>query len=158
MHEYNWWNEALHGVARAGVATVFPDYRTGCRLQSSARQKGCGSGFLGRSRKILQKRRAWRLRSVSRAYVLVSQHKYLSRHEMVQRSGTLRRRQYSSVPYSVVNCKKHKDLNYKIACESIVLLKNDGTLPLDKNKVTSSIPSSSKPSFLSSSTISSQSE
>ena len=22
--EYNWWNEALHGVARAGKATVFP--------------------------------------------------------------------------------------------------------------------------------------
>ena len=21
---YNWWNEALHGVARAGCATVFP--------------------------------------------------------------------------------------------------------------------------------------
>src|SRR5687767_15120750 len=21
---YNWWNEALHGVGRAGVATVFP--------------------------------------------------------------------------------------------------------------------------------------
>ena len=21
---YNWWNEALHGVARAGMATVFP--------------------------------------------------------------------------------------------------------------------------------------
>ena len=26
---YNWWNEALHGVARAGVATVFP---TGCHI------------------------------------------------------------------------------------------------------------------------------
>ena len=24
MPEYNWWNEALHGVARAGDATVFP--------------------------------------------------------------------------------------------------------------------------------------
>ncbi len=24
IKEYNWWNEALHGVARAGVATVFP--------------------------------------------------------------------------------------------------------------------------------------
>lgn len=24
MKEYNWWNECLHGVARAGVATVFP--------------------------------------------------------------------------------------------------------------------------------------
>ena len=22
--EYNWWSEALHGVARAGIATVFP--------------------------------------------------------------------------------------------------------------------------------------
>ncbi len=22
--EYNWWNEALHGLGRAGVATVFP--------------------------------------------------------------------------------------------------------------------------------------
>ena len=21
---YNWWNEALHGVARAGVSTMFP--------------------------------------------------------------------------------------------------------------------------------------
>ncbi|WP_163717812.1 glycoside hydrolase family 3 N-terminal domain-containing protein [Mangrovibacterium lignilyticum] len=24
VHRYNWWNEALHGVARAGEATVFP--------------------------------------------------------------------------------------------------------------------------------------
>lgn len=24
IHEYNWWNEALHGVARAGTATSFP--------------------------------------------------------------------------------------------------------------------------------------
>ncbi len=24
IHEYNWWNECLHGVARAGKATVFP--------------------------------------------------------------------------------------------------------------------------------------
>ena len=22
--EYNWWNECLHGVARAGTATMFP--------------------------------------------------------------------------------------------------------------------------------------
>lgn len=24
IEEYNWWNECLHGVGRAGVATVFP--------------------------------------------------------------------------------------------------------------------------------------
>lgn len=23
--EYNWWNEALHGVARSGIATIFPE-------------------------------------------------------------------------------------------------------------------------------------
>ncbi len=24
IKEYNWWNEALHGVGRSGLATVFP--------------------------------------------------------------------------------------------------------------------------------------
>lgn len=24
LPSYNWWNEALHGVARAGVSTMFP--------------------------------------------------------------------------------------------------------------------------------------
>ncbi len=24
IREYNWWSEALHGAARAGLATVFP--------------------------------------------------------------------------------------------------------------------------------------
>ena len=24
IKEYDWWNEALHGVGRAGLATVFP--------------------------------------------------------------------------------------------------------------------------------------
>lgn len=24
IHEYNWWNEALHGIGRAGYATIFP--------------------------------------------------------------------------------------------------------------------------------------
>src|SRR5512137_1869314 len=24
IHAYNWWNECLHGVGRAGLATVFP--------------------------------------------------------------------------------------------------------------------------------------
>ena len=24
IEQYNWWNEALHGVGRAGLATVFP--------------------------------------------------------------------------------------------------------------------------------------
>ncbi|NLW56626.1 MAG: glycoside hydrolase family 3 protein [Firmicutes bacterium] len=50
--EYNWWNECLHGVARAGVATVFPQaigmaaafdqdllYRVGSVIADEARAK-----------------------------------------------------------------------------------------------------------------------
>ncbi len=50
--EYNWWNECLHGVARAGVATVFPQaiglaatfdqellYRVGTVIAEEARAK-----------------------------------------------------------------------------------------------------------------------
>lgn len=45
-------------------------------------------------------------------------------------------RPYSDIPYSTLNCKKHRELNLKTARESFVLLKNDnGFLPLkDKYK------------------------
>lgn len=38
--------------------------------------------------------------------------------------------EYDKIPYSVVECDKHTALNRKMAQESIVLLKNDGLLPL----------------------------
>jgi len=44
---------------------------------------------------------------------------------------------YSSIPYSVVDCKEHNELALEVAKKSIVLLKNDGLLPLDKNKIKS---------------------
>ena len=37
---------------------------------------------------------------------------------------------YDQVPYEVVDCDKHRELNRRMARESIVLLKNDGILPL----------------------------
>lgn len=42
--------------------------------------------------------------------------------------------EYDNIPFSVLDCKKHKEANRKMAQESIVLLKNNGILPLDKNK------------------------
>ncbi len=39
---------------------------------------------------------------------------------------------YDKIPYSVVECKEHLSLSRKMAQESIVLLKNDGILPLQK--------------------------
>lgn len=40
---------------------------------------------------------------------------------------------YAQIPESVIGCQKHQDLALKSARESIVLLKNDGILPIDKN-------------------------
>ncbi|MBE6644238.1 MAG: glycoside hydrolase family 3 protein [Ruminococcaceae bacterium] len=42
--------------------------------------------------------------------------------------------EYDAISYDVVECEKHRMLNRKIAEESIVLLKNDGILPLNKQK------------------------
>lgn len=42
--------------------------------------------------------------------------------------------EYDSIKYDVVGCGKHRVLNRKMAQESIVLLKNDGILPLNTDK------------------------
>lgn len=42
--------------------------------------------------------------------------------------------EYDSIPFEVVECDEHRQLNLKMAEESIVLLKNNGILPLDKSK------------------------
>ena len=41
--------------------------------------------------------------------------------------------EWSKIPYSVVDSKEHRALALKMAQESMVLLKNNGLLPLNKN-------------------------
>lgn len=43
--------------------------------------------------------------------------------------------EYNSIPYEVVECPEHLALSEEAARRSIVLLKNDGILPLDKTKI-----------------------
>lgn len=40
--------------------------------------------------------------------------------------------EYDNIPYSANDCEEHRQINLRMARESIVLLKNDGILPLDK--------------------------
>ena len=57
--------------------------------------------------------------------------------------------EYDDIPYDVVDCTRHKQLNLKTAEESVVLLKNDGILPLDKNfKITVVGPNADDKSIL----------
>ncbi|MCL2030891.1 MAG: glycoside hydrolase family 3 C-terminal domain-containing protein [Oscillospiraceae bacterium] len=44
---------------------------------------------------------------------------------------------YTSIPYDVVDCAAHRALNLDAARRSLVLLKNDGTLPLDASQLKS---------------------
>lgn len=43
--------------------------------------------------------------------------------------------EYDQIPYEKVECKEHLEMAQKAAEESIVLLKNNGILPLDKEKI-----------------------
>ena len=43
--------------------------------------------------------------------------------------------EYNSIPYEVVECPEHLALSEEAARRSVVLLKNDGILPLDKTKI-----------------------
>lgn len=42
---------------------------------------------------------------------------------------------YAQIPYSVNNCKKHDEAALSMARKCMTLLKNNGILPLDKNKI-----------------------
>ena len=44
---------------------------------------------------------------------------------------------YASIPYDVVDCKEHNELALETAKKSMVLLKNDGILPLNKDGIKS---------------------
>lgn len=42
---------------------------------------------------------------------------------------------YDSIPYNVISCDEHKAVSLECAEKSMVLLENDGILPLDTNKI-----------------------
>ena len=82
IHEFNWWNEGLHGVARNDVATVFPQ-AIGMAATFDPEQIYCVADA----------------RHLQKPYLLVTQHKYLPRRTMGTRTGNLRRGSFSYVTH-----------------------------------------------------------
>ncbi len=49
--------------------------------------------------------------------------------------GDMEGSEYDSIPYNVIECKKHLDYAKEVALKSMVLLKNDDMLPLKKSEI-----------------------
>jgi beta-glucosidase len=229
---YHWWNEALHGLARAGTATMFPQsiglaamfdpeemQRIGDIISTEARAKynaasadlretylpafeacvkeGKAEGVMGAYNRtngdpccahpyLMQEilRKQWRFDGyyVSDCAAIRDFHEnhMITRNAMesaalalkrgcdvncgttylnlmqAYRAGLIKEEEiteacvhamrtrfrlglfsgdceYDHIPISVIGCRKHRKEAVKAAGKSVVLLKNDGLLPLDKN-------------------------
>ena len=93
MPAYNWWNEGLHGVARAGIATVFP--------QAIGLAATWNTDLIRRMAEVISDEgrakhheavRNGDPRAVRRPDLLVAQHQHLPRSALGARPGDLRRR------------------------------------------------------------------
>lgn len=49
--------------------------------------------------------------------------------------GLFEKTEYDDIPYEMVECKEHRELAIEAAKKSIVMLKNDGILPINKNSL-----------------------
>ncbi len=83
---YNWWNECLHGVARAGTATVFPQAICMAATFSEELIYKTARIISEEARKIQQQSEKWRLRNLQGTYDVVTQHQYFQRSPLGSRS------------------------------------------------------------------------
>ncbi len=93
---YDWWSEALHGVANAGTATVFPE-PIGLAAtfdDSLIHEMAVVIGTEARA-KHDQAVQSWAPRHHGRPRLLVAQYQHLSRSTVGARPGNLRRRSIS---------------------------------------------------------------
>jgi beta-glucosidase len=94
--EYDWWNEALHGVARSGISTIFPQpIGMAATFDDSLVHQVADA--------ISDEARAMYNASVKKDYqiqwvdVLDAEHQYLPRSAVGEGTGDIRRRPVSHV-------------------------------------------------------------
>lgn len=88
--EYNWWNEALHGVGRSGVATVFPQaIGMGATFDEELIQQVADviSDEARATHNTAVKK--WLSPAIQRADLLDSEYQYFQGSQMGERAGNL---------------------------------------------------------------------
>lgn len=83
---YNWWNEALHGVARAGTATVFPQAIALAAMFDDKKLKEIADVIRRRKSKVSCIFQGRGQGYLQRPYVLVSQCQYFQGSSMGKRT------------------------------------------------------------------------
>ena len=92
---YNYWNECLHGVARAGIATVFPQaigMAATWDLSAPPPNRRCHRHRSPRQTQRLHLQTRRQQRHLLRPHLLDAQHQHLPRPALGPRTGNLRRR------------------------------------------------------------------
>ena len=93
---YNWWSECLHGVARNGIATVFPQAIGLAATFDTALLTRVAAAISDEARAKYYEAQKERIkRPVCRLILLDSQYQYFQGSEMGERTGNLRRRSLS---------------------------------------------------------------
>ena len=95
---YDYWSECLHGVARAGTATVFPQaigMAATWDLPLDPRRSRRHRHRSARETQRLRPKTQRRQRAILRPHILDAEHQYLSRSALGTRAGNLRRRPVS---------------------------------------------------------------
>jgi beta-glucosidase len=103
---YNWWNEGLHGVARAGEATIFPQAIGMAATFNEKLVDSVADAYLDRSEGKIQRIYITGAPfTIYGPYLLDTQYQYFSRPKMGPRTGDLWRRPIFDRPYRDSICK-----------------------------------------------------
>ncbi len=107
-----------HGVTKNGVQSSAMALNAGCDLN-------CGCSYLC-LKEALNKNLTTK-KTIKQACTRLFTTRYLL--------GMFEGSEFDKIPYTAVESKEHLDLAKQVAAEGIVLLKNDGLLPLDASKI-----------------------
>ncbi len=115
----DFWMEGRHGVSPDAPSAVAKAIISGTDLE-------CGSTFVELTEAVKQGKISEEKINESLIRLLIGRFELgdFDRDDEVE---------WTKIPESVIACKEHKALAFKMACEDMVLLKNDGILPLNKD-------------------------